>query len=85
MAQNLQGLSYEVCLTDIATVLHTQIVYPSFWDMYHYTPAACCYVMRIHEIRLKLKLFPFWETPYRFVTFQVISGLGNPCKLCQLL
>ena len=30
VAQNLQGLSYEVCSTDIGTIFRTQIVYSSF-------------------------------------------------------
>ena len=53
MAQNLQGLSYEVCSTNIATIFPTWITYSSFWDMRHYTPAAYCYVTRFHEIRLE--------------------------------
>ena len=53
MAQNLQGLSYEVCSTNIGTNFHTGTTYSSFWDMRHYTPVACCYVTRIHEIRVK--------------------------------
>ena len=28
------------------------LVYSSFWDKRHYTPAGCCYVTRIYEIRL---------------------------------
>ena len=54
VAQNLQGLSYEVCSASIATILHTRIIYSNFWDMRHYTPTACCYVTRIYKIRLYL-------------------------------
>ena len=46
------SLSYEVRSTNIAKICRTQIIYSSFWDMRHYTPAACCYVMRTYEIRL---------------------------------
>ena len=52
MAQKLQGLSYEVCSTNIATAFRTWIIYSNFWDMRHYTPATSCYVRRIYEIRL---------------------------------
>ena len=52
VAQNLQGLSYEVCSTAIATIFRTQIIYSSFSTMRHYTPATYCYVMKIYEIHL---------------------------------
>ena len=52
MAQNLQGLSYEVYSTNIAAIFRTRIIYSSFWDMRHFTQAACRYVTRIYEIRL---------------------------------
>ena len=52
MAQNQQGLSYEVCSTDIAKIFITHIINSSFWDMRHHTPAACCHVTRSCEIRL---------------------------------
>ena len=51
VVQNLQGLSYEVCSTNIVKTFRTQIIYMyvSFWDMRHYTPAAGCLVMRTYE------------------------------------
>ena len=52
VAQNLQGLSYEVCSANIDTIFRTEIIYSSFWDKRHYTPAGCCYITRIYEIRL---------------------------------
>ena len=56
MAQNMQGLTYEVCSTDIATTFRTQIIYHGFLDMRLHAKGACCYVTRIYEIRLyKLK------------------------------
>ena len=35
MAQNLQGLSYEVDSTNIVTTFQTRIIQTSFWDMHH--------------------------------------------------
>ena len=32
VAQNLQGLSYEVCSANIATIFRTQITYSGFWN-----------------------------------------------------
>ena len=52
MTQNLEGLNYEVCSTNIAKISGTQIIYFSFWYMRHYTPAACCHDGKIYEIRL---------------------------------
>ena len=52
MAQNLQGLSYEECSTDIAKIYGTHILYSSFWDMRYYTPAAGCYATRTYGIHL---------------------------------
>ena len=52
VAQNLQDLSYEVCSANIGTNFRTRITCSSFWDMRHCTPAACCYVTRIYEIRV---------------------------------
>ena len=54
VAQNLQGLSYEVCSTNIGTNFHIRITYSCFWDMCHYIPVACCYVTRIYEIRASI-------------------------------
>ena len=59
VAQNLQGLSYEVCSINIATIFRTQIIYSGYWDMRHYIPAACCYVTRIYEIRLWKNILTF--------------------------
>ena len=56
MGQNLQGLSYEVCSPTIATIIRTWNIYSNFWDMRHCTPAACCYVTRIYEIRLYVEV-----------------------------
>ena len=57
MAQNLQGLSYEVCSTStIATIFRNWIIFSNFQDMRRYTPAACCYITRIYEIRLRKNL-----------------------------
>ena len=53
MAQNLQGLSYEACSANTDTIFPTGIIYSSFWDKRHYTPAGCCYITRIYEIRLQ--------------------------------
>ena len=52
MAQTVEGLSYEVYSTNIATIFRPRIIYSSFWDMRDYTPAVCCYVTRTYEIRL---------------------------------
>ena len=52
VAQNLQGLSYRVCSTNIATIFRTRISYSSFWEMLQYTPTAFCYVDEDYEIRL---------------------------------
>ena len=49
VAQNLQELSYQVCSINIATIFRTRTIYSRFWDMRHYTTAACCYVTRIYE------------------------------------
>ena len=52
VAQNLPGVSYEVCPDNIAKIFRTPIIYSSFVDVPHYTQAACCYATRIYEIRL---------------------------------
>ena len=52
MAQNLQGISYEVCFTNVATILRTRNIHSSFWNVCHYTPSDCCYATMIYEIRL---------------------------------
>ena len=33
VGQNVQGLSYEVCSTNMATVFRARIICYSFWDM----------------------------------------------------
>ena len=52
VAQDLQGLSYEICYANIDTIFRTGIIYSSFWDKRQYTPAGCCYITRIYEICL---------------------------------
>ena len=54
MAQNLQGLCYEVDSSDIATTFRTQIIHFSFWYTRHYTLAACYHVTRTCKICLHL-------------------------------
>ena len=50
MAQNVQGLNYKVCFTNIATTFPTQISYSIFGICAIYTPAGCCYVTTIFEV-----------------------------------
>ena len=37
MARTQQGLSYEICSTDITKIFITHIINSSFWDMRHYS------------------------------------------------
>ena len=48
MTQNLKGLSFEVCSTNIAKIYRTRIIYPFLG----YAPAVCCYATRTYEIHL---------------------------------
>ena len=72
-AQNLQGLSYEVCSTPIATIFRTQIIHYSFWDMCYHTPIVCCCVTKIYEIGLYVRgfcrLFKMFYTKETYVPF----------------
>ena len=52
VAQNLQCLGYEVRSINIAKMFRTRIIYSIFWDMRHYTTAACCYATRTYDIHL---------------------------------
>ena len=53
VAQILQVISYEVCSKNYVPQHHRiRIIYSSFWDIHHCTPAACCYSTMTSEICL---------------------------------
>ena len=69
VAQNLRGLSYEVCSTNVATIFRIRIIYSSFGDMRHYTPAAFCYATRTYEN----SLYSFYHNIRSFTETQMFD------------
>ena len=67
VTQNLQGLNYEVCSTNIATIFRTQIDHSSFCNMLRYTPAASCYATRVYEIRLYFNSYFYRKHIWEFL------------------
>ena len=51
-------MRYVLCSANSAKICRTRIISSSFWDMRHYTPAACCYATRAYEIGLYVKTLP---------------------------
>ena len=64
VAQNLQGFSYEVCFTNMATIFRNWIICYSFRNMHHYNQQLVA--MRSYEICLQFdktsSSFLVWPT-----------------------